>query len=168
MRSASRGCWRRPHRVAKTRGTGWRIAGGIRWRNRVEQGGENPWNPHASVVSLSPSVWPQAQRARIWMVWMGEPSMFHIEMPEAHPQYEDAFMPSHWRRIAIVRPEDLPGLSALDSLIARAGQERGKQDFVAAVSVAMGRFSRTFTTNDWREVVLDLTTALEAALGPAN
>jgi hypothetical protein len=46
MRSASRGCWRRPHRVAKTRGTGWRIAGGIRWRNRVEQGGENPWNPH--------------------------------------------------------------------------------------------------------------------------
>ena len=45
MRSASRGCWRRPHRVAKTRGTGWRIAGGIRWRNRVEQGGENPWNP---------------------------------------------------------------------------------------------------------------------------
>ena len=57
MRSASRGCWRRPHRVAKTRGTGWRIAGGIRWRNRVEQGGENPWNPHHSRLNRPGEPW---------------------------------------------------------------------------------------------------------------
>ena len=102
------------------------------------------------------------------MVWVGEPSMVHIEMPEAHPQYEEEFLASYWRRIAVLRPEDLPGLDALVSLIERAEHERGKQNAVASVSVALGRFSRTFPTSDWREVVLDLATALEAALGPAN
>ena len=91
------------------------------------------------------------------MVWVGEPSMVHIEMPEAHPQYEETFLASYWRRIAVLRPEDLPGLDALVSLIERAQHERGKQDAGGIrVSVALGRFSRTFPTSDWREVVLDL------------
>ena len=102
------------------------------------------------------------------IVWMGEPSMIHVEVPEAHPQYEASFLPSHWRRMGVVHPEDVAGLMAFQLLMEKAGQERGKQDAAASVSVALGRFSRTFPTDDWREIVLDLATALEAALGPAN
>ena len=68
MRSASRGCWRRPHGVAKTRGTGWRIAGGIRWRNRVEQGGENPWNPHAKTGKLRKTALMRVEHQGVYAV----------------------------------------------------------------------------------------------------
>jgi hypothetical protein len=101
------------------------------------------------------------------MVWMGEPFMVHIEMPEAHPQYEDRWLASYWRRMAVLRSEDLPGLGALVGLI-RQAELRGKQGAASSVDVAMGRYLHTYANQDWRDTVLDMATALEAALGPSN
>jgi hypothetical protein len=105
------------------------------------------------------------------MVWMGEPSWIHVEMPEAHPQVENTIM-EHWRRVAVLKPDDLPGLSALVALIGQTEQpsdSKGKkQASGSAVAIALGRFSRTFTGMSWQDTVLDLATALEACLGPEN
>lgn len=103
------------------------------------------------------------------MVWMGEPSLIHVEMPQAHPQVENTIM-EHWRRVAVIKPEDLPGLGALVALIGQSEQPSDgkgkKQASGSAVAIALGRFSRTFTGMTWQDTVLDLATALEACLGP--
>jgi hypothetical protein len=104
------------------------------------------------------------------MIWMGEPSMIHVEVPEAHPQTEDSFLDSHLRRIGAIKPDDLSGLTALVALIEQAQRQsvgRGKkQGTVSAVAIALGRYSRSYTGMTWQDTVLDLATALEACLGP--
>jgi hypothetical protein len=105
------------------------------------------------------------------MVWMGEPSWIHVEMPEAHPQVENQIL-GHWRRVAAVKPEDLSGLVDLVALIGRAQEQSAgkgqKQGTVSAVSIALGRYSRSYAGLIWQDTVLDLATALEACFGPEN
>lgn len=103
------------------------------------------------------------------MVWMGEPSWIHVEMPEAHPQVENEIL-DNWRRIGVVTPDDLPGLTALAGLIEQAQrqsvEEDGDQGTVSSVAIALSRYYRTYTGMTWQDRVLDLATALEACLGP--
>jgi len=104
------------------------------------------------------------------MVWMGEPSWIHVEMPEAHPQTEDTIFESHLRRIGVIKADDLPGLTALAALIEQAQHQsagKGKeQGTVSSVAIALGRYARSYTGLTWQDTVLDLATALEACLGP--
>jgi hypothetical protein len=103
------------------------------------------------------------------MVWIGEPSMIHVELPQAHPQTED-FMESWWRRLAVVTPENLAGMRELAAMIARAETpqptKRNKEGALPSVAIAIGRYSRSFRGMAWQDTVLDLATALEACFGP--
>ena len=104
------------------------------------------------------------------MVWIGEPSMIHVQMPEAHRQTEAWAMESFWRRVGVVKAADLPGLRALTGLIeqAQAQSGQGKQATVSSVAIVISRYSRSLTGMSWQDVVLDLATALEACFGPES
>lgn len=105
------------------------------------------------------------------MVWIGEPSMVHVQEPEAHPQTGD-FGESYWRRVGVVTRQNLSGLGELAALVAKTRQlhstKRNKQGTLPSVAVAMGRYARTFTDMNWQDKVLDLATGLEACLGPRD
>jgi hypothetical protein len=106
-----------------------------------------------------------ATTARPEMIWTGEPSWIHIELPTANPQPGD-ILESHWRRIAVVEPEHLEGLRALASTLRRLETSSAKT--VPSVIVAAWRYSRSFRPSPWQDTVLDLATALEACLGPSQ
>ena len=97
--------------------------------------------------------------------WMGETSMIHVEMPEAHPQGGDGFGESIWRRKASITTDQLPGLEKLAALLDRL-EPKDSNTTRAAVTVAIGRYTRSFRGADWRDNLLDLSTALEACLTP--
>jgi len=100
-------------------------------------------------------------------VWLGEPSMIHLNIPEAQPQTELGIVESPWRRVAKVTPADLAGLSALGALLAQAQTQtpnRGGQPTVPSLAIAVGRYRRSLTDENWRDAVFDLAIALEAAL----
>jgi len=105
------------------------------------------------------------------MVWIGEPSMVHVQEPEAHPQTGD-FGESYWRRVGVVTQQNLAGLSELSALIERARRlhatKKHKEGTLSSVAIAMGRYARTFTDKNWQDKVLDLATGLEACLGPSS
>ena len=100
------------------------------------------------------------------VVWTGEPSMIHVEMPSELPQPGE-FMESRWRRVAIVTPDQLTGLSDLTAMLDQLDPEEPKRALPAVV-VAMRRYSRSFRSGAWQDTVLDLATALEACLGPST
>jgi hypothetical protein len=99
------------------------------------------------------------------MVWTGEPSWIHVELPEANPQPGD-FMESYWRRVAVVEPAHLDGLRGLTAMVERL--EKNTKKTVPAVIVAVWRYARSFRPAAWQDTVLDLATALEACLGPSQ
>lgn len=106
-----------------------------------------------------------ATTSRPHMVWTGEPSWVHVEIPMANPQPGDV-LGSHWRRVAAVDPAQLDGLRALASMLDRLENSGAKT--VPGVIVAVWRHSRSFRTSTWQDTVLDLATALEACLGPTS
>jgi Apea-like HEPN len=105
------------------------------------------------------------------MVWVGEPTMIHVEMPEAHPQTHD-FAESHWRRVAKVTPDDLPGLRDLTAMVDRLEEpqptKKRKQGALPAIVIAIRRHSRSYRVTSWQDSVLELATAMEACLGPRS
>lgn len=52
------------------------------------------------------------------MVWLGEPSMIHVEGQEAWPQVAESG-DTWWRRVGTITPDPLPGLRRLTSMIDR-------------------------------------------------
>jgi hypothetical protein len=106
-----------------------------------------------------------ATTGRPHMIWTGEPSSVHVEIPTAIPQPGD-FMESHWRRVAIVEPTYLDGLRDLTAMVERL--EKNTNKTVPAVIVAVWRYARSFRASAWQDTVLDLATALEACLGPSQ
>lgn len=101
------------------------------------------------------------------VVWLGEPSMVHVSMPEEHVHHT-GFIESRWRRVAKITQAELQGLSALTAKFDRLDPDDPTQALPAIV-VAMRRYARSFRTNTtWQDSVLDLATALEACLGPSN
>lgn len=103
-----------------------------------------------------------AMTGRPQIVWAGEPSMIHVEQPEANPQPAE-FMESYFRRVGTVTPDQLPGLRRLTSLVASLEEKKGKAP-VPSVMVAIWRYTKSFRSSSWRDTVLDLATALEACL----
>jgi hypothetical protein len=99
------------------------------------------------------------------MVWLGEPSLIHIELPEAHAQTSEPIFGGNWRRVAALMPADLPGLRELGTLVDRLEPTEPTKP-MRAVVVAMRRYSRSFRDTAWQDTVLDLATALEACLVP--
>lgn len=103
-------------------------------------------------------------------VWIGEPSMVHIEAPEAHPQREREIFEPALRRAATLTAPDLPGLELLAAMVERAERPRpvkgAGQGAPSSISIALGRYARSHTGMAWQDVVLDLATGLEACLGP--
>jgi Apea-like HEPN len=103
------------------------------------------------------------------MVWIGEPSMIHVELPEAHRQASD-FPETWWRRVATVTPDILPGLRRLTAMIDRLEQPKPTrkkgQGALPAIVIAIRRHSRSRRVTTWQDSVLELATALEACLGP--
>jgi hypothetical protein len=57
-----------------------------------------------------------ATTSRPNMIWTGEPSWVHIELPLANPQPDD-FFESSWRRVAAIEPEQLDGLSRMAAML---------------------------------------------------
>lgn len=106
-----------------------------------------------------------ATTGRPYMIWTGEPSSVHVEIPTAIPQPGD-FMESHWRRVAVVEPTHLDGLRDLTAMVERL--EKNTKKTVPAVIVAVWRYARSFRVSAWQDTVLDLATALEACLGPSQ
>jgi hypothetical protein len=105
-----------------------------------------------------------ATTSRERVVWIGEPSWIHVEMPEAHPQ-ASGWMESRWRRVATLTPEHLAGLRDLTAMMDRL-DDVGPKKTLPAVVIAMRRYSRSFRGTSWQDSVLDLATALEACLAP--
>lgn len=108
-----------------------------------------------------------ATTSRERVVWVGEPSMVHVEIPEEHVQPQE-FMESRWRRVASLTSHDLPGLRALVEMLGRLEPEEDSNAPLPSVVIAMRRYSRSFRAGAWQDNVLDLATALEACLGPSN
>jgi hypothetical protein len=52
------------------------------------------------------------------MVWLGEPSMIHVQPQEAWPQVED-IGDTWWRRVVTLTPDHLPGLRRLAAMVDR-------------------------------------------------
>jgi hypothetical protein len=105
------------------------------------------------------------------MVWLGEPSMIHIQPQEAWPQVEQG--PMEWlRRVAKISPEQLPGLRRLASMMDRlevpSDEKQNKKGALPGIVVAIRRYSRSHRVPLWQDTVLELSTALEACLGPRN
>jgi hypothetical protein len=102
------------------------------------------------------------------MVWIGEPSMVHVTVPEAHTQ-TSGFGESWWRRVATLTPEALPGLRRLTAMIDRLEAPppaKAKKGALPSVVIAIRRHSRSYHLASWQDTVLELATALEACLGP--
>lgn len=102
------------------------------------------------------------------MVWIGEPSMVHVTVPEAHPQ-TSGFGESWWRRVATLTPEALPGLRRLAAMIDRLEGPppvKAKKGALPSVVIAIRRHSRSYRLSSWQDSVLELATAMEACLGP--
>src|SRR5207253_808371 len=53
------------------------------------------------------------------MVWLGEPSMIHVQGQEAWPQAEEGVRETWWRRVATLTPDHLPGLRRLTATMDR-------------------------------------------------
>jgi Apea-like HEPN len=104
-----------------------------------------------------------ATTSRPNMIWTGEPSWVHIELPLANPQPDD-FFESSWRRVAAIEPEQLDGLSRMAAMLGSL-EENGTRT-VPAVIVSVWRYARSFRMSSWQDTVLDLATALEACFGP--
>jgi hypothetical protein len=52
------------------------------------------------------------------MVWLGEPSMIHVQPQKAWPQVED-IGDTWWRRVVTLTPDHLPGLRRLAAMVDR-------------------------------------------------
>lgn len=105
------------------------------------------------------------------MVWLGEPSMIHAQYQEAWPQADEGAWETHWRRVANVMPDDLPGLSRLAATVDRLevpSAAKRKKGALPAIVIAIRRYSRSHRIPLWQDTVLELATALEACLGPRN
>jgi hypothetical protein len=104
-------------------------------------------------------------------VWSGETSMIHVNSPTAH-EADDVFaLDSSWRRRIALTPAHLPGLRRLMTLIEGLEPDttKDKPKPVPSVLLAIWRYSHSFRVlAPWQDTVLDLATALEACLGPAN
>jgi Apea-like HEPN len=105
------------------------------------------------------------------MVWLGEPTMIHTQFQEAWPQTEVLPMDTHWRRVATLTPDHLPGLRRLTATMDRleapppAKQKKGA---LPSIVIAIRRYSRSHRISSWQDTVLELATALEACLGPSD
>jgi hypothetical protein len=74
---------------------------------------------------------------------------------------------SHWRRVGVVRPEELAGIEALASQIC-ALDERAPETIPPPIAIAVSRFNRSFRAAAWSDVVIDIAIGLEAALSTAE
>jgi Apea-like HEPN len=104
------------------------------------------------------------------MVWLGEPSMIHVESQSAWPQVEQSW-DSWLRRVGTITPDLLPGLHRLTSMIdslEAPSEARRKKGALSAIVIAIRRYSRSHRTQLWQDAVLELATSLEACLGPRN
>jgi hypothetical protein len=104
------------------------------------------------------------------MVWLGEPSMIHVQGQEAWPQAEDVG-DTWWRRIGTLTPNHLPGMRRLLAMIDRLevpSEAKSKKGALPAIVIAIRRYSRSHRVPTWQDTVLELATALEACLGPRN
>lgn len=104
------------------------------------------------------------------MVWLGEPSMIHVEAQVAWPQVEESW-DTWWRRVGTITPDQLPGLRRLTSVIDRLevpSEGKKKKGALPAIVIAIRRYSRSHRTPLWQDTVLELATSLEACLGPRN
>jgi hypothetical protein len=110
--------------------------------------------------------------ASLRMIWMGETSMVHVQMPEALPQAEALVFESRWRRVARLAPQDLSGLRRLTAMIVRLEDQQAtrpkKEGVLPPVVIAMRRHSRSLRSIPWQDAVLELSTALETCLGPTQ
>jgi hypothetical protein len=105
------------------------------------------------------------------MVWLGEPSMIHVQFQAAWPQAEDGPMDTHWRRVATLTPDYLPGLRRLTATMDRLeapSASTEKKGALPAIVIAIRRYSRSHRIRTWQDTVLELATALEACLGPSD
>ena len=105
------------------------------------------------------------------MVWLGEPSMIHVQGQEAWPQAEDGHMETHWRRVATLTPDHVPGLRRLTETMDRLeapSAAKQKKGALPAIVIAIRRYSRSHRIPLWQDTVLELATALEACLGPSD
>ena len=105
---------------------------------------------------------------RTQMVWTGEPSMIHVQQPNAIPQ-DDEILGSQWRRVPRLSPDQLAGLCDLAALLERIEGptppwHTAKVQPMPAVILSIGRYARSFRAAPWQDIVLDLATALEACL----
>jgi hypothetical protein len=105
------------------------------------------------------------------MVWLGEPSMIHVQSQEAWPQAEDGPIDSWWRRVATLTPDHLLGLRRLTATMDRLeapSVAKQKKGALPAIVIAIRRYSRSHRLALWQDTVLELATALEACLGPSD
>jgi len=105
------------------------------------------------------------------MVWLGEPSMIHVQRQEAWPQAEDGPLDSSWRRVAPIMPDHVAGLRRLTATMDRLeapSAAKQKKGALPAIVIAIRRYSRSYRIALWQDTVLELATALEACLGPSD
>ncbi|MDP9225482.1 MAG: HEPN domain-containing protein, partial [Actinomycetota bacterium] len=103
-------------------------------------------------------------------IWLGEPSMIHVQGQEAWPQAEELGWETWWRRVATITPDHLPGLRRLLGMMDRLEEPSAdkKKGALPAIVIAIRRYSRSHRIATWQDTVLELATALEACLGPRN
>ena len=80
------------------------------------------------------------------MVWLGEPSMIHVQPQEAWPQVED-IGGTWWRRVVTLTPDHLPGLRRLAAMVDRlefpaAAKKKKGAWLVPPLAGRPGRISR--------------------------
>jgi hypothetical protein len=91
----------------------------------------------------------------------GQPEMVHVGGPMAIAVDPDHA--SYWRRVGVVRPEQLAGVEAIAAQICEL-DERSPETIPPPIAVALSRFNRSHRGAAWSDVVIDIAIGLEAAL----
>jgi hypothetical protein len=89
----------------------------------------------------------------------GQPSMVHIGAPLVRALDGE---PGYWRRVAVLTPDDIPGLEAMAQTMCDL-DARPPND-IPSIVLAINRFNRSLRPAIWQDEVVDLAIGLEAAL----
>jgi len=131
-----------------------------------EQAGRDPWlvahslRPHLIHVSTALRLVTAASLIEPLEVY-GQPQMVHTGGPVATAVDPDHA--SYWRRVSIVRSEQLVGLEAIATQICEL-DKRPSEKIPPPIAVAISRFNRSHRGAAWADVVIDIAIGLEAAL----
>lgn len=94
----------------------------------------------------------------------GQPGWVHTHPPFA--EVADRGPGTHWRRVGVVEPADIPGVEALARVVCDLEARPSKK--VPSIILALHRFNRVHRVSSWQDLVVDLSIGLEAALSSAD